>query len=161
MVKTNTISHNPEEVEVIHKDRNVLVYIPKTFEASKKYAGENVDWCSVQNKEMFKKHSNRGIMYRFTFADGFQMRLTLYRYGNVNVNWSNIGMGITFVKDDLITVSSHDYHGDHNTWEELTRRINSLPHHIIETIKFRNSEYAINNWVDKERSGFFRRRHFK
>lgn len=129
MVTVKSLNHNPE------------------YEATKKYDGEHVKWCSTECENMFKTHIENGLMFRFTFADGFQMRLTLYKYGGYgNRNWSDSRFGITFVEDDLVTKRKHYYNGDEHNWGEIKRRIESLPKKVKATLISRINRYEKKNY---------------
>lgn len=63
-----------EEADIVYKDSNLLIIVPKTPEATKKYS-RNTNWCS-NNKGGFYCHFPTSNLFRFHFKDGFKLRLT-------------------------------------------------------------------------------------
>ncbi len=63
-----------DEADIVYKDSNLLIIVPKTPEATKKYS-RNTDWCS-NSKSGFYCHYPTSNLFRFHFKDGYKLRLT-------------------------------------------------------------------------------------
>lgn len=63
-----------DDVDIIYRDRNLVIMIPKTPESTKKYSRDTM-WCS-NNKSGFYQHSVTANLFRFHFKDGYKLRLT-------------------------------------------------------------------------------------
>lgn len=62
-----------KKAELIYKDDNLKIYVPKNLEATKKVS--DPQWCT-NNKSGFYKHNLTSNLYRFHFSDGYMLRLT-------------------------------------------------------------------------------------
>lgn len=63
-----------EEADIVYRDKNMLVIVPKTLQASKRYS-RNTNWCSI-DKGGFYGHYPTANLFRFHFKDGYKIRLT-------------------------------------------------------------------------------------
>jgi len=63
-----------KQADIVYKDSNLLVIVPKTFEATRKFS-RNTQWCS-NNKTGFYSHITTANLFRFHFKDGYKLRLT-------------------------------------------------------------------------------------
>ena len=63
-----------DEADIVYKDSNLLIIVPKTPEATKKYS-RNTNWCS-NSKGGFYCHYPTSNLFRFHFKDGYKLRLT-------------------------------------------------------------------------------------
>jgi IS1 family transposase len=62
-----------KKAELIYKDDNLKIYVPKTLDATTKVSDPN--WCT-NSKSGFYKHNLTANLYRFHFSDGYMLRLT-------------------------------------------------------------------------------------
>jgi len=63
-----------DEADIVYKDNRILVIVPKTPEATKKYS-RNTMWCS-NSKSGFYGHIVTANLFRIHFKDGYKLRLT-------------------------------------------------------------------------------------
>ena len=52
-----------EEADIVYRDKNMLVIVPKTLQASKRYS-RNTNWCSI-DKGGFYGHYPTANLFRF------------------------------------------------------------------------------------------------
>lgn len=62
-----------KKAELIYKDDNLKIYVPKNLDATKKVS--DPQWCT-NSKSGFYKHNLTSNLYRFHFSDGYMLRLT-------------------------------------------------------------------------------------
>jgi hypothetical protein len=89
-INLNELSpENRDKVDVIYKDSNLVVVVPKVYEMCKLYS-KGTKWCSGGNlnlkeymynadevmRDMFNKWSKDGILFRLLFRGGDKLRLT-------------------------------------------------------------------------------------
>lgn len=63
-----------DKVDIVYRDTNLVILVPKTYEVSKKYSLKT-RWCS-NDIGMFLKHNERDNLYRLLFKNGKKIRLT-------------------------------------------------------------------------------------
>ena len=129
---------------IVYQDDNLIIKVPKTLDSSKMIS--DPQWCSTV-PEGFYKHNLTANMYRFTFKDGYKLRLTWdYKPGGTHwgcggeLNGEKVFYSSIRPKDE-----NEPFDFDFNKmarWERedkdrkmFTDRIKSIPEEAIQSIK--------------------------
>lgn len=83
----------PKNTHLIYSDEEMTIKVVKTLDSSR--AVSDPQWCS-SSSEGFYRHNLTSNMYRFTFKDGYKLRLTWDYYseseGNPRSTWGQGGV---------------------------------------------------------------------
>ena len=81
----------PKNTHLIYSDDKMTIKVVKTLDSSK--AISDPQWCST-TPDMFYRHNLTANMYRFTFKDGYKLRLTwdYLPLGGSGTHWGQGGI---------------------------------------------------------------------
>ncbi len=86
--KLNELSpENREQVDVLYKNSNMVVVVPKSYKMCDKYS-KNTKWCS-RDETMYNIWREKGFLFRFLFPHHNKIRLTWEWDGSFN--WGSGG----------------------------------------------------------------------
>lgn len=126
-------AENAKTTRVLYKNKDLVVFVPTTYEAWCKYS-KNTEFCS-NDKNSFENHNNLGNLYRIFFKSGDIVRLT-WDFIADKITWGLGGKGNKY--------RVHVYFGDPfeatNTSEnpfdiKMFKLIESLPIEAIKKIR--------------------------
>jgi len=85
-IKEEIGSKRKKDTDIIYEDKNLIILVPKTHEATVSYS-QNTKWCTGTSDkigtEMYKKHKD-DILFRIFFKNGNKIRLT---WGSTSFTW--------------------------------------------------------------------------
>jgi len=93
----------PKNTHLIYSDEEMTIKVVKTLDSSKTIS--DPQWCSTSS-EGFYRHNLTSNMYRFTFKDGYKLRLTWDYYSGST--WGQGGVMSNGEKAPYFVISPND-----------------------------------------------------
>lgn len=135
-------TENTKNTPVVYMDKNLVVKVPKTLDSTKHIS--DPQWCT-NSEQGFYKHNLTANLFRFTFSDGYKLRLTWdympwdggYSSGT---HWGS-GGEVNGIKKQYFYIRPKEelnpfdfYYDKGDSRQEMVDRIKSIPKEAIDKI---------------------------